>query len=91
VRELRNTIERALIFHTGGPLAPQPPDAGHAAEPLDGDLGIVIPPGISLEEVERHYLAAMLERAQEGELGELAARLGVSRKTLWEKRRRHQL
>jgi DNA-binding NtrC family response regulator len=51
----------------------------------------MIPSGISLEEVERHYLAAMLERAQEGELGELASRLGVSRKTLWEKRRRHQL
>ena len=91
VRELRNAIERALIFHGSGPLAPVPPNAGSGADTLSGDDGVLIPFGVDFEEVERRYLAAMLERVQEGELGELAARLGVSRKTLWEKRRRHQL
>jgi DNA-binding NtrC family response regulator len=46
--------------------------------------------GLTLEEVERRYITAALSEART-ELGELARRLGISRKTLWEKRRRYGL
>ena len=91
VRELRNAIERALIFHSSGPLQPVPPLASDLTDVPGGAAGVVIPLGANLEEVERRYLAAMLERTGPGELTELAATLGISRKTLWEKRRRYGL
>ena len=90
-RELRNVLERALIFHTDGPLVPVLPPRDETGETEEGRPGVVIPFGVDLEELERRYLAAMIERLEDGQLGELAARLGVSRKTLWEKRRRHRL
>jgi DNA-binding NtrC family response regulator len=46
--------------------------------------------GLTLEEVERAYLAATLEGTRR-DLAEVAAGLGISRKTLWEKRRRYGL
>jgi DNA-binding NtrC family response regulator len=46
--------------------------------------------GLTLEEVERRYITATLSDGR-SELGELAQRLGISRKTLWEKRRRYGL
>ena len=88
MREVRNAVERALIFHRDGPLVVRPP-AVETAE--DGQAGIHIPYGVGLEELERRYLHAMMEHQRNGELNELAAQLGISRKTLWEKRRRHGL
>lgn len=86
-RELRNAVERALIFHTGGPLHIQPPPPD---ELLDGPPGVPLEYGLTLEEVERRYIEATL--ALNGrELAEIAAQLGISRKTLWEKRRRYGL
>jgi DNA-binding NtrC family response regulator len=86
-RELRNAVERALIFHRGGPLEVHPPLRG--ADTGDG-LALSVPLGASLEEVERRYLAAVLE-AFPAALATVAERLGISRKTLWEKRRRYGL
>jgi len=91
LRELRNAIERALIFHTGGSLTPQPRPASDLADVPGGEPGVVMPLGVSLDELERRYLAAMLERVGPGGLSELASTLGISRKTLWEKRRRYGL
>jgi DNA-binding NtrC family response regulator len=87
VRELRNAVERALMFHTGnGPLRITPPalPADTAAGP-----GITLEFGLPLEEVERRYIAATLEREGSGDLAGAAERLGISRKTLWDKRRRY--
>jgi two-component system, NtrC family, response regulator AtoC len=86
-RELRNAVERAMIFHVDGPLAVEPPPT---VEPLDVHSGVFIAYGLTLDEVERRYLTAALA-ANHGELGELARRLGISRKTLWEKRKRYGL
>ncbi|MFL5386221.1 MAG: sigma-54-dependent transcriptional regulator [Longimicrobiaceae bacterium] len=89
-RELRNAVERALIFHRGGPLEVHPPvRRADAAEGADGST-LRVPLGTSLEEVERRYLAAVLE-AFPTALATVAERLGISRKTLWEKRRRYGL
>jgi DNA-binding NtrC family response regulator len=86
-RELRNAVERAMIFHSDGPLLIETP---RVSEPLDPRAGVVLEYGLTLEEVERRYLEAMLA-INVGELGELAKRLGISRKTLWEKRKRYGL
>lgn len=50
---------------------------------------LVLEAGLSLEEVERRYVTATLRGRGYGELGQVANRLGISRKTLWEKRRRY--
>jgi DNA-binding NtrC family response regulator len=87
VRELRNAVERALMFHTGNtPLRITPP-----ALPMDtvAGPGITLNFGLPLDEVERRYIAATLEREGGGDLAGAAERLGISRKTLWEKRRRY--
>jgi DNA-binding NtrC family response regulator len=88
-RELRNAIERALIFHESGPLVVR-------GAQLDGPPGVegggfTAEAGLTLEEVERRYLAATLEKNSDEPLEETARRLGISRKTLWDKRRRYGL
>jgi DNA-binding NtrC family response regulator len=87
-RELRNAVERALVFHAGGPFEVLPPE--RPLEPTGAAGGITLAPGLTLDEVERGYLRFTLERGA-GELREIAESLGISRKTLWEKRRRYGL
>lgn len=87
-RELRNAVERALIFHDGGMLEVDPPVA--AAHPPEAHAGVALEYGLTLAEVERQYLVATLAHSAE-DLAEIASGLGVSRKTLWEKRRRYDL
>jgi DNA-binding NtrC family response regulator len=90
-RELRNAVERALIFHETDPFEVRPP-----IESLDRVDGVPtsddlrLEQGLTLDEVERRYITAALSETR-AELGELAQRLGISRKTLWEKRRRYGL
>lgn len=87
-RELRNAVERALIFHQEGPLKVLPP--AEPMEELPPGPGMHVELGLSLEEVERRYLVNTLEATDE-DLATTAARLGISRKTLWEKRKRYDL
>jgi DNA-binding NtrC family response regulator len=89
VRELRNAIERALIFHEGGEFRVEPPRADVAAEPPAGAL--LLDCGLTLEEVERRYLANVLGRSGRHDFAQIARELGISRKTLWDKRRRYGL
>jgi two-component system, NtrC family, response regulator AtoC len=86
-RELRNAVERAMIFHAAGPLVIETPRVSPTLEPT---VGVILEYGLTLDEVEQRYLRAALE-FNTGELGELAQRLGISRKTLWEKRKRYKL
>lgn len=90
-RELRNAVERALIFHEDDPFEVAPPV--QALDQTDGaptSDDLKLEQGLTLDEVERRYITAALSEART-ELGELAQRLGISRKTLWEKRRRYGL
>ena len=85
VRELRNLIERAVI-HTDDNvlrLRELALDTGHSSdqEPT---------PERTLEEIEREYIASVLQRHR-GHKTETARVLGISRKTLLEKRRRYKL
>jgi len=95
VRELRNAIERAIVFSRAGGtgratdvLEPEdfPSDvrsaAAGAASPIAGLR--------SLEEVEREVIAATLE-ATHYQISRSAEVLGISRKTLLEKRKKYGL
>jgi two-component system, NtrC family, response regulator AtoC len=90
VRELRNAIERALIFHAHGALEIVPPLAAPASATAAAEGALSLEPGLTLDEVERRYLAAALASGNGGLVG-IASRLGISRKTLWDKRRRFGL
>ena len=91
VRELRNVVERAMIFAE--------------KEYIDGDEialtnitaqspgledGLRLPRGMSFEQVEGEYLKKVLEW-NNFNLEATAKQLGVTRKTLWEKRKKFGL
>ncbi len=96
VRELRNVIERAMIFADGTELAPGDlPELGTvevaaaAESPLDGNA-FAIPRGLTLAEAEREYIRRTLTEC-DGSVQRAAEMLGISRKNLWEKRKKHGL
>lgn len=85
VRELKNSIERALVFSAGASLAPQ--DFPEPVQFADTGLGVALR---SLEEMERDAIRATLE-ATHYKIGKSAAILGISRKTLLDKRKKYGL
>ena len=97
VRELRNALERAVVFSSVGSSATSDnsdllepgnfPESVRAAAP-----GAVSPAAgfRSLEEVEREVIAATLE-ATHYQISRSAEALGISRKTLLEKRKKYGL
>jgi len=92
-RELRNVVERSMIFSKGPllrivelmPFAP--PQQPAPAETVDG---VVLPRGLTLDEVEARYIEETL-RELGGNVTAAADRLGVSRKVLWQRRKQHGL
>ena len=94
VRELRNVLERAMIFADGdqieaGDLTLAPPgrlDDVHAA-----GGAFQFPLGRSLEEVEKAYIRRTLETRPDDSYADIAEGLGISKKTLWDKRKRYNL
>lgn len=89
VRELHNVLERAMLFAKGDTL-----DAGDLP-PLTGadphaDGAFMIPRDLTLKDVEREYIRLALE-AHGDNVSETAESLGISRKNLWEKRKKHGL
>ena len=82
VRELKNVIERALLVEDGDTVTPA------ALPPLEaGDLlATAARHGWTLDELEERYIAEVL-RQTKGNMTKAAEILGISRKTLWEKRK----
>ncbi|HEV8509664.1 MAG TPA: sigma-54 dependent transcriptional regulator [Gemmatimonadales bacterium] len=94
VRELRNVIERAMIF-TDGPVLTQSDlpslgqlDAGRHRSP--GANTFELPKGLNLAAAEREYIRRTLEET-DGDIQRAAELLGISRKNLWEKRKKYGL
>jgi len=89
VRELRHAIERAVQAADGGPIALDhlPPEILEAPA-LKPDSALARRP--TLDEVERRYIVATLQFAR-GNQTDAARILGISRKALWEKRKRYGL
>ncbi|MEE8137300.1 MAG: sigma 54-interacting transcriptional regulator [Thermoanaerobaculia bacterium] len=76
LREIRNTLERSLILEPSGHLDPPPPAVDPGGRPA------------SLAEMEENQILRVLAYSR-GHQGRAAEILGISRKTLWEKRRRY--
>jgi DNA-binding NtrC family response regulator len=87
VRELKNTIERALVFAKEAPLTPQDfPEIVNATGESRGVRGLLR----SLEDLEREAIKETLEGTHY-KIGRAAEILGISRKTLLEKRKKYGL
>jgi transcriptional regulator with PAS, ATPase and Fis domain len=87
IREMRNVLERAVLFSDGGLLEPE-----NFSEALRaGFAGNAALRALrSLEEIEREAIAATLEATRYG-ISKSAEILGISRKTLLEKRKKFGL
>ncbi|HDP89952.1 MAG TPA: sigma-54-dependent Fis family transcriptional regulator [Thioalkalivibrio sp.] len=81
VRELENALERAVIL-ADGTITPE--HLGLATEPDEAHAGEVLPE-LSLDDYFRRFV---LENEGQMTETELARRLGISRKALWERRQR---
>jgi DNA-binding NtrC family response regulator len=87
IRELKNAIEHALVFSNDSVLAPQSfPEILHASSAPRSALG----PLRTLAEAEREIITATLE-ATRYKMAQAAEILGISRKTLLEKRKKYGL
>jgi DNA-binding NtrC family response regulator len=85
IRELKNAIERGLIFGKGAALSPEDLPEGIRA----GDAGAIA--GMrSLEEMEREVIQKTLEGTHY-KITRAAEILGISRKTLLDKRKKYGL
>ncbi len=85
VRELRNAIERALVFSGGASLIPE--DFPESVRAGDSAFGGALR---SLDDIERDAIRATLE-ATRYKIGKSAQILGISRKTLLDKRKKYGL
>lgn len=87
IRELRNVLERAVVFSRGEELTPE--DFPESIRAAGG--GRAVYSGLrSLEDVERDVIAQTLE-ATRYHISQAAGILGISRKTLLEKRKKYGL
>ena len=77
LRQLRGVLERELVLPAGEVLNPGPPRGAERTP-------------VSLEVVEREQIVKVLRHTR-GHQGRAAELLGISRKTLWEKRRLYGL
>ena len=89
VRELENAVERALVTCKEGVLTAE--DFAFLRREAQPPLtGVDLPPGLTLQEIERQYVAATLRRLQ-GNVKAAADALGIDRSTLYEKIRRYEI
>ena len=86
-RELRNVIERALIFSRDSVVRFDELAPVTVSRAVDG---VAVPLGLTLAEMERTYIDATLRHLR-GNVAAAARQLGVSRKVLWQRRKRHGL
>jgi DNA-binding NtrC family response regulator len=85
VRELKNAIERALVFSTASTLTPE--DFPESVRTADSGIGASLR---SLEQIEREAIRATLD-ATRYKISKSAEILGISRKTLLDKRKKYGL
>jgi DNA-binding NtrC family response regulator len=87
IRELRNTVERAMILVDGEIIGEEhlPPDM-QSSHPEAATLRV--PLGLGLDQVEKDYILASLQR-NGGNKARTAELLGISEKTLYNKLNRY--
>ena len=84
VRELQHAVERAVILHESGPITEKLLGLPSSSAPDDFVMGSMGEDS-SLEGYLRRFVLSHQDELSETEL---AKRLGISRKTLWERRQR---
>ena len=94
VRELRNVIERAMIFVNGDRIGTEdltlaPPGRLNERDSAVNGFGCEM--GQTLEDVEKEYIRQTLEARPKDSYADIADDLGISKKTLWDKRKRYDL
>jgi transcriptional regulator with PAS, ATPase and Fis domain len=94
VRELRNVIERAMIFVNGDRIGTEdltlaPPERLDERDSAVNGFGCEM--GQTLEDVEKEYIRQTLEARPKDSYADIADDLGISKKTLWDKRKRYDL
>jgi DNA-binding NtrC family response regulator len=89
VRELESVIEHAVLFSEGEQLTPEVlPEQLHAAS--DGGFRCLIPPHMTIEEIEREAILQTLERTG-GNVKKTAQILNFHRPTLYRRLRKYGL
>jgi DNA-binding NtrC family response regulator len=88
VRELENAIERALVTCRSGILTEE--DFQFLLNNHNGKRELVIPPDITLDELEKRVIADTLQRMN-GNIKESAMTLGIDRSTLYDRIKRYNL
>jgi DNA-binding NtrC family response regulator len=88
IRELRNTLERAVILCGGGVIDVEhlPPDISSSC--ATESAYFKLPYGLPLREIEKEYILASLNRLQNNK-SRTAVALGISEKTLYNKLSRY--
>ena len=94
VRELRNVIERAMIFADGSVLTPaELPTLGTlsvSSAPQSAGPAFRIPKGLTVSAADKEYIRQTLADCGGG-VQRAAENLGISRKSLWAKRKKYGL
>ncbi|HXG72465.1 MAG TPA: sigma-54 dependent transcriptional regulator [Gemmatimonadaceae bacterium] len=98
VRELRNVLERACMLAEGRSLTeadlvrgmPAATRTAPAVAPAVRPSAEALPAGVDLRSREREHIVEVLQ-AERGNKSAAAAKLGVSRRTLYRRLHRHQL
>jgi DNA-binding NtrC family response regulator len=88
VRELENAVERALVTCKSGVLGVE--DFAFLARPATASPDLSLPAGLTLQDLEKEYIAATLRRTQ-GNVKAAAEALGIDRSTLYEKLKRYDI
>ncbi|MEZ4385728.1 MAG: sigma-54 dependent transcriptional regulator [Nannocystaceae bacterium] len=83
IRELENAVERAVTLHEGGPI--DAPALDLRTEPR---AAAIAAPGAKDSSLEGYFRDFVLRHQDELSETEIAKRLGISRKSLWERRQR---
>jgi len=87
-RELENAIERALVTCKSGVLTADDLAFLRSAAAPSGAL--TLPAGLTLQDLERRYVAVTLQRTQ-GNVKAAAEALGIDRSTLYEKIKKYEI
>ena len=90
VRELENAIERAIVSCKTGVLTADDLAFLRPAPAGAGGPGLALPAGLTLQEIEKQYIEATLQRTR-GNVKAAADALGIDRSTLYEKIRRYEI
>ncbi len=88
VRELENVMERALVTCKTHVLTEE--DFAFLTNDTRQRREWVVPPNMTMEELQRQVIAATLQRTQ-GNVKEAAAALGIDRSTLYEWIKKHDI